>query len=81
MGKRCVAKSKLNAKGKRCSLWVPYLGGVTRAGHEGLDKIRFEGVLDAKKPLPAGAYRLTLQASNSSGSAIAPQHPAFKLIA
>jgi hypothetical protein len=81
VGKRCVAKSKRNAKGKRCSLWTPYRGGVIHTGHPGLDKIHFEGILDANKPLPAGTYRLTLKASNSSGSAVAPQHPTFKLTA
>ncbi len=51
-GKRCVAKSKQHAKGKRCPLWVPVRGGITRTGHTGLDKIRFEGILDGNKPLP-----------------------------
>lgn len=81
VGKRCLAKSKRNAKGKRCSLWWPYRGGVTRAGHGGLDKISFEGVLDTKKSLPVGSYRLTLKASNPAGSVTAPQHPTFKLVA
>lgn len=79
VGKRCVARTKRNAKGKRCSLWTPVRGGVIRAGHAGLDKIRFEGILDTKKPLPTGAYRLMLKASNSGGSVIAPQHPSFTL--
>jgi hypothetical protein len=81
VGKRCVTESRRNAKGKRCSLWTPVRGGVTRAGHAGLDKIRFEGLLDTKKPLPTGTYRLTLKAGNAGGSAIAPQHPNFKLTA
>jgi hypothetical protein len=81
VGKRCVTKSKRNAKGKQCSLWASVRGGVTRAAHAGLDKIRFEGILDTNKPLPAGTYRLTLKASNSSGSTVAPQHPAFRLTA
>jgi hypothetical protein len=81
VGKRCVAKSKRDVKGKRCSLWTSVQGGVTRAAHPGLDKIHFEGILDANKPLPAGTYRLTLKTSNSSGSAVAPQHPTFKLTA
>lgn len=81
VGKRCVAKSRRNAKGKRCSLWAPYKGSVTSAGHAGLDKIHFEGILDANKPLATGAYRLTLKASNSGGSVFAPQHPTFKLTA
>jgi hypothetical protein len=81
LGKRCVAKPKRNAKGKRCSLWTPMRGGVARAGHAGLDKIHFEGVLDANKPLPTGTYRLSLKASNSAGSVTAAQHPTFKLTA
>ena len=78
VGKRFVAESKRNAKGKRCSLWTSVRGGVTRAGHAGLDKIRFEGILDTKKSLPRGAYRLTLKASNSGGSVIAPNIPASR---
>jgi hypothetical protein len=81
VGKRCVAKSRQHTKGKRCSLWAPYKGSVSRAGYAGLDKIHFEGNLDANKPLLAGTYRLTLKASNSSGNAIASQHPTFKLTA
>jgi hypothetical protein len=79
VGKRCVAKSKRNAKGKRCSLWTPYRGGVTHTGHSGLDKIHFEGILDANEPLPAGTYRISLKASSSGGSAIASQRPTFTL--
>src|SRR3984957_2315038 len=79
VGKRCVAKSKRRAKGRRCSLWTPVRGGVTQAGHAGLDKIRFEGVLDADKPLATGTYRLSLKATNPAGSATAPQHPSFTL--
>jgi hypothetical protein len=79
VGKRCVAKSGGHSKGKRCQLWGPVHGGVTRTGHAGLDKIRFEGVLDADKPLPAGTYRLSLKASNPSGSVTAAQRPSFKL--
>jgi hypothetical protein len=79
VGKRCVAKSRRNAKGKRCSLWTPVRGGIVRAGYSGLDKIHFEGVLDANKPLAAGTYRLSLKASDSAGSENAPQHPAFTL--
>jgi hypothetical protein len=81
VGKRCVTKSRAHSKGKRCSLWAPYKGGVTLAGHAGLDKIRFEGLLDAKKPLPTGVYRLSLKASNSSGSTVAAKHPSFDLTA
>lgn len=81
VGKRCVARSRQHSKGKRCSLWTPYRGGVTRAGHAGLDKILFEGILDFNKPLPQGAYRLSLKASNADGSAIALQHPTFNLTA
>ncbi len=79
VGKRCVAKSRRGAKGKKCSLWTPVRGGITQAGHAGLDKIHFEGVLDANKPLAAGTYRLSLKATNSAGSATAPQHPSFTL--
>jgi hypothetical protein len=32
-GKRCVAKSKRNPKGRRCSLWTSIRGGVTRAAN------------------------------------------------
>jgi hypothetical protein len=81
VGKRCVVKSRRNSKGKRCSLWMPAHGNVIRAGHAGLDKIHFEGILDADKPLPAGTYRLSLKASDQAGSATAPQHPTFKLTA
>jgi len=81
VGKRCVTKSGGRSKGKRCQLWGPVHGGVTRAGHAGLDKIHFEGILDADKPLPAGTYRLSLKASNQAGSVIAAQHPTFKLTA
>jgi hypothetical protein len=79
VGKRCVAKSKRNVKGKLCSLWTPYRGGVTHTGHPGLDKIHFEGILDANKPLPAGTYHISLKASNQAGNVTAAQHPTFKL--
>ena len=81
VGHKCVVKSKAHRKGHSCTRYVPVRGNVSRAGHAGLDKIHFEGILDTNKPLPAGTYRLTLKASNSSGSTIAPQHPTFKLTA
>jgi hypothetical protein len=78
-GHKCVMKSKVHRQGHSCIRYVPVHGGVSRGGHAGLDKIHFEGILDASKPLPAGAYRLSLKASNRAGSVTAAQHPTFKL--
>jgi hypothetical protein len=80
-GHKCVMKPKAHRKSRSCTRYVLVQGRVSRAAHTGLDKIHFEGILDANKPLPTGTYRLSLKASNSGGSAIAPQHPTFTLTA
>jgi hypothetical protein len=78
-GHKCVMKSKTHRKGHSCTHYVLVHGGISRGGHAGLDKIHFEGILDANKPLPTGVYRLSLKASNPASTVTAAQHPTFKL--
>jgi hypothetical protein len=80
VGRTCGAVSKAHSKGKRCVRYTAVHGGVIRAGHAGIDKITFAGVLDGGAHLAPGTYRLSLSATSPAGSAIASQHPTFTLL-
>jgi hypothetical protein len=65
---------------RRCTVWHTLPGSVTLPGHAGTDRVRFYGSMHAGKALAAGAYRLTLTATDALASATAQQHPIFTLV-
>lgn len=83
-GHKCLARSAHKAHGRRaghtCTLYETVHGGVTFAGHQGLDKVHFEGILTGGAHLPAKRYRLTASATNAAGKSTATQHPTFTLL-
>lgn len=70
VGHRCVAPDRANARRRRCTLTTS-AGALTLAGHEGVDRIAFDGRLSATRRLRPGAYSVTVRASNSSGASAA----------
>jgi hypothetical protein len=81
VGRRCLAPGKGHARGRRCSRYTAIAHAVARAGHAGLNRVHFEGVLDGGARLAPGGYRLSLSARGPAGSANAAQHPTFTLLA
>jgi hypothetical protein len=77
---RCTAPPNGRRTGRPCTRYVVVPGAVRRAGHIGTNRIRFQGVLDGRRSLAPGSYRLLLSAANAGGSSSAPQHPGFTLL-
>jgi hypothetical protein len=77
---RCTAPTKGRRTGRRCTRYVAVPGAVSRAGHAGANRIRFQGVLDGGRSLAPGSYRVSLSAANAGGTSSAPQHPGFTLL-
>lgn len=75
---RCVAKTHGNRKHRFCARPVP-AGALAFTGHAGLNKVAFDGRLASRKSLAAGAYALTIIASNSTGAS-APATLAFTIV-
>ncbi len=65
VGRRCVAPAHAPRRGRRCTRYVTVAGSVLRPAHAGVNRIRFEGVLDSGHRLTPGAYRLSLVAAGS----------------
>jgi hypothetical protein len=80
VGHRCLARSGKHANGKRCTRFTRVPGAVSRAGHTGTVKVRFDGVLDHGARLSPGSYRLSLSAADAGGRTTAATHPAFTIV-
>jgi hypothetical protein len=80
LGKRCVSPGKAHLHGRACTSHVPVAHTIVREGHPGVDRIHFEGVLDAGFRLAPGSYRLSLSAANAGGTSSAAQRPGFTLL-
>ncbi|MDQ6776862.1 MAG: right-handed parallel beta-helix repeat-containing protein [Actinomycetota bacterium] len=62
VGKKCVAKSKHNAKNHRCTLGVTP-DNLSFAGHAGTNTARFYGRISSHKKLGPGTYTLVITAT------------------
>ncbi|HWF72274.1 MAG TPA: right-handed parallel beta-helix repeat-containing protein, partial [Solirubrobacteraceae bacterium] len=63
-GKKCVAKSKHNAKKHRCTITTT-AGTLRIAGHAGTNRVRFYGRISAHKKLRLGTYTVAITASTA----------------
>jgi hypothetical protein len=80
VGGKCVAISKSHGNGRSCIRYVRLSSRLILTGKAGTDRVRFDGILGAKRHLTAGRYRVSLTASSASGRATARQHPSFTLV-
>jgi hypothetical protein len=77
---KCIAPTKGRRRGGRCTRYVAVSGAVSRAGHAGTNRIRFQGILDGGRALAPGSYQLTLIASGGAVATTAAQHPVFTIV-
>jgi hypothetical protein len=76
-GNKCVAlPRKLTPKTKLCTLT---LGTFTNSDVAGVNKLKFPGRLNGRRPAP-GHYALSAVAKNSAGALSKPLSVTFKVI-
>ena len=75
---RCVALNARNRRKRPCTLTVR-AGSLVFMGHEGDNKVFFEGVLARRKKLQPGRYTLTITATNA-GRRSRPQRLSFAIV-
>jgi hypothetical protein len=78
VGRKCLAKNRLNAGRKQCERAVP-AGTLNFAGHSGTDKVLFQGVLSRRRKLGSGTYTLSIRATNAAGTS-APVSLGFTIL-
>jgi hypothetical protein len=66
VGRRCVAKTRKNAKRKSCKLTTT-AGTLSFGGHAGTNKVVFQGRISSSRKLKPGRYTLTITATNAAG--------------
>jgi hypothetical protein len=77
-GRKCVAQSRRNARGRACKRTV-VRGTLVLSGHGGLNKVSFKGRLSRARKLAPGSYTLLLSASNAFGTS-ASRSIAFAIV-
>ena len=75
---RCVAPNRANRKRQACKRFVG-VGSLRFSGHAGGNRVKFEGRLSRVHRLTAGAYRLTVDATDSVGLRSRPRSASFTI--
>jgi streptogramin lyase len=75
---RCVTETHRNARHKACGLSLT-AGGFSLAAQTGADKVNFQGRVSRRTKLKPGHYKLTVTASNSTGTSV-PQSLSFTVV-
>jgi hypothetical protein len=70
-GRRCVARTRRNARHRRCTRTVT-VGQLVFQAHAGTNAVVFQGRISASSRLAPGRYALTILATNTAGVASAP---------
>lgn len=78
-GKRCGAKTKKNAKKRKCTRWVKVRGSFTHSGKPGKNTFTFRGRVGGKTLKP-GSYRLTSQASDTARNKSPLKRKQFRIV-
>ncbi len=78
-GGRCVARTRSDRTGKRCTRWVALRGTFDGPGQAGPNSFRFSGRL-ANRALSSGYYRLVAVARDAAGNASAPAYGPFRIL-
>jgi len=67
VGGRCVKPTRANRSKRRCTRFVS-AGRFTLAAKLGLNRVRFQGRLNATKRLALGRYRVSVSAQDAAGN-------------
>jgi hypothetical protein len=78
VGGKCVAPTRRNAAKRRCTRTVT-AGTLRFAGHEGVNKVAFQGRISARKKLKPGRHALIITARDSAGHVSAPRKLKFTI--
>jgi DNA-binding beta-propeller fold protein YncE len=79
VGRRCLAKSRKNARGRSCTRTVT-AGLLSLAGHAGTNKVVFQGRISRSQKLKPGRYTLVITATNAAGARSAPASLSFTIV-
>jgi hypothetical protein len=79
VGRKCKAKTKVNAKKKSCTRWVKVRGSFTVPGKAGKNSFKFRGRIGGKKLKPA-RYRLNSQATDKARNKSAIKRKSFRIV-
>jgi len=75
---RCQAKTRANHRHPACQRGVS-AGALAFGGHEGANKVAFDGRVSTSKTLAPGSYTVTITASNATGAS-APATLGFVIV-
>jgi outer membrane protein assembly factor BamB len=76
---KCVAKANKNRHQPSCKRTVTR-GTLTFTGHDGTNKVSFQGRISASKKLPLGRYKLVVIATNAAGQRSSPKSLSFTIV-
>jgi hypothetical protein len=76
---KCVGQTKKNRRKTPCKRTVTK-GTLTLSGHEGTNKVVFQGRISRSTKLKPGSYTLVVTATNSAGETSAPQTVGFTIV-
>jgi len=76
---KCDAQTKNNRHKHACNRTV-IKGRLSFAGHNGTDKLSFQGRISRSKKLPPGKYTLVIVATNGAGQHSAPKQLTFTIL-
>jgi hypothetical protein len=78
-GPRCVAKTHANAKHKFCKRTLT-AGVLSFSGHQGTNKVIFQGRITRTRKLKPGRYALVITAANAAGQKSSPDELGFIIV-
>jgi hypothetical protein len=76
---RCVAPARSNHTKPRCTRTLTR-GTLGFSGHQGTDKVAFQGRLSRSRRLPTGTYMLLITARNAAGLVSPPSRLTFTIV-
>jgi hypothetical protein len=78
-GRKCLATTPRNAGRRVCSRTV-ITGAFSFAGHSGMNKVGFQGLVLHAKKLSPGRYTLVITATNAAGQRSSPKSLSFTVM-
>jgi hypothetical protein len=79
VGRTCIAKTRRNARRKRCTRTVT-AGTLSFTAHGGINRVVFQGRISLSKRLAPGRYTLVIAARNAAGQGSTPVRLSFTIV-
>ncbi len=77
--RRCVARTHAHHSGRRCTRFTT-IGTLSFEAHAGRNTVAFEGRVSQTTKLTVGSYRLTVSATDASGTRSRPRTTNFTIV-